>query len=98
MKSRDDRFRHRHASNNFFDAFAHLCSGFVGEGDCKNGFRHSAEVLDQARNPVRDYTCFPGARPGQDEHGTISGFNSLTLLRVELGEERQKRNGSGDAD
>ena len=97
MKSRDDRFRHRHSSHNFSDAFAHLCSGFIREGDRENGFRHGPEVLDQVRNSVGDDACFSAARPGQDEHGTIRGFNSLALLRVQLGEERQRRNGSGNA-
>ena len=97
MKSRDDRFRHRHSSHNFFDAFAHFGCGFVSEGYSENGFRRRPEVLDQVRNSVGDDTCFSAARPGQDEHGTIRGFNSLALLRVQLGEERQRRNGSGDA-
>jgi hypothetical protein len=43
------------------------------------------------RNAIGDNTRLPAARAGENEHRPVSSFDSLTLLRVELGEKRQLR-------
>jgi hypothetical protein len=43
------------------------------------------------RDAVGDYACLPAARAGQNEHRPVSGFDSLTLLGIELGEKGQLR-------
>jgi hypothetical protein len=55
-------------------------------------------MLDQMRNSIRDDAGFAAAGPRQNEHRPIGGFNRLALLRIQLGEKRQRRNGSGDLD
>jgi hypothetical protein len=44
------------------------------------------------RNAVGDDARLAAARAGQNEHRPVSGFDSLTLLRIELGQEGQKVN------
>src|ERR1700690_2522192 len=48
-------------------------------------------MLDQMGDAEGDDARLPAARAGQDEHRAVGGLDSFTLLRVELGEERQSR-------
>src|SRR5262249_21387993 len=74
----------------FFHALTHLSGGLVGEGHGQNGFRHHAFLLDQIRDAVSDDACLAAPRAGEDQHRPVGGFNGLTLLRIELIEERQQ--------
>ena len=91
MKSRDHRLGNGKAADQFVHALDHLGGGLVGEGHGQDGFRHHAQMLDQMGDAVGDDARLAAARAGQDEHRAFGGFDSFTLLRVELGEERQGR-------
>src|SRR6266567_893068 len=90
MKGRDRWLRHRPPADQFLDALSHLRRSFVGEGDRKNGLRHRTNVFDQMRNPVGDNARLAAPRPSQNEHRPVGSLNSLTLLRIKLGEKRQR--------
>ncbi len=79
------------AADQLIHALHHLGGGFVGEGHRQDGFRHHAQMLDQMGDAVGDDARLAAARAGQDEHRAIGGFDGFTLLRIELGEERQSR-------
>ena len=40
-------------------------------------------------NAISDDARLPTACAGENKYRPVSGFNSLTLLRIELGEKRQ---------
>lgn len=92
MEGRDHRLGNRRSADQFLDALAHLSGSLVGEGDGENRLGHCTDALDQLRNPISDDTRFAAAGTSQNKHGPFGGLDSLTLLRVELGEERQKVN------
>ena len=52
-------------------------------------------VLDQIGDAVRNDARLPAAGARQDQHGSLGGFDSLALLRVQLVKKRQNRSGSG---
>ena len=98
MEGRDDGFGDAESANKFFDALAHFCGGFVGEGHGQDGFRHDAHVLDEIGDAVSDDASFAAARAGEDQHRALGGFDGLALLRVELVEKGQCGSGSGVGD
>ena len=46
-------------------------------------------IFDEIRDAVGDDPRLAAARPGEDEHRPVRGFNGFSLLRVELIQERQ---------
>src|SRR5262249_31669017 len=97
MKRRDHWLDHGEPTNDFLDPLAHLRCSFIREGHSENGLRHYAEMLDQMRDSICNDAGFAATSSGQNERRPLGGFDRLTLLRIELGEKRQRRNGSGDA-
>src|SRR5258708_36737059 len=90
MKGRDRRLGDGQTADQRFDAFSHLRGSLVGKGNGKNGFGHRAEVLDQMSNAISNDTCLATTGARQDKHRPAGGLNSFALLRVELGEKRQR--------
>ena len=63
------------------DAGFHLSGRFVGKGKRQNLPRRHA-LLNQVGNPVREYACLAGSRPGNDEHRAFSSGHSGQLHRI----------------
>jgi hypothetical protein len=95
MKRRDNWLRNGQPAHQLVHALHHLGSRLVGERHGQDGFRHDSEVLDQMSDAVGDDASLPAPGASQDEHRPVGGFDSLTLLRIELVEERQKVVDSG---
>src|SRR5579864_2665553 len=91
VKSRDHRLGDAQSANELFDALPHFRGSLIRERHRQNGLRHHALVLDQVSNAISNYARLPAARAGEDKHWPFGGFNSLTLLRIELVEKRQSR-------
>ena len=50
--------------------------------------------FDQMCDAIGDNTGLPATGTGEDEQRTLTGFDSFTLLRIELVEEGQPWNSS----
>ena len=89
MERRNDGLRHGQAADDLVHALDHLGSSLVGESNGQDGFRHRAQIFDQMGDAVRDNPCLPATGAGENEQRTFAGFDSFTLLRIELVEEGQ---------
>jgi hypothetical protein len=89
MERGNKRLGNGEAADQFVHALSHLGGSFVGKSHRQDGFRHDTEALDQVRDAVGDDTRLAAARAGEDEQRALGGLDSLTLLRVELGEKGQ---------
>src|SRR5579872_2363549 len=89
MKSRNDRLGYGQSADQLLNSLSHFSGSFVGEGHGENRLRHGPYALDQMSNAVSDDARLPAARTSQNEHRPVSGFDRLTLLRIEFREKRQ---------
>ena len=61
---------------------AHLCGGFVGEGEGQDVFRFYALVC-QVQDFFCYYSCFAGTGAGEDEMEAFAGVDGFGLRGVE---------------
>ena len=62
----------------------HLVGGLVGEGHRENLLRKRVSGGDEVGHPVDDDPGLPGARPGQDQQGSVGSEHRLLLAFVQV--------------
>src|SRR2546427_51200 len=63
-------------------ALLHFPRGLVSEGDAENIARYYA-ALEHVRDSESDHPRLAGPGACEDQNGSMDGFHSLSLLRVE---------------
>jgi hypothetical protein len=69
------------AAEHFFDAFAHLARGFVGEGKCKD-VSGLNPLADEMSDSPGDDPRLPAACAGENQERATHVFDGLGLRRV----------------
>ncbi len=88
MKGSDQGLGQRGVAEQAVDALAHLCGGFIGEGDGQNGIGCDALFADEPGDAAGDDAGFAGAGAGQNEQGAFGGLNGGALFGVQAFGER----------
>jgi hypothetical protein len=82
MKGRDQRITGPHGAQQIPHTGFHLIRRFVRERDGENLFGTDASILDQMRDPIRDYMRFSTAGARENEYRPIRCLNRFKLLRI----------------
>jgi hypothetical protein len=82
VKSRDQRLAGSRGTQQIPHTGFHLIRRFVRECDGENLFRTDAAILDQMRDPIRDYTRFSAAGARKNEYRPIRCLDRFQLLRI----------------
>ncbi len=77
-------------ADQLFQPLFHLPGGFVGEGDGHDAVRADADDLYQVSDAVGDDAGLAAARPGEDKHRAVDGFDGFFLGGIKFREDVHK--------